>query len=171
MAVMVCFTCQLASAARHRICFEAESAKEIEAPMVLVTNGIAGASGHYLEIPEGAGNPPKVKRGKAVYEVDIPADGAYTLWCRVYWEDECSNSFNVTVDDGKPFLLGDNATYETWHWVKYPVARTMQPLKLTKGKHKLILHNREDGVRVDQILLSSDKRFVPVDIEEIGTKP
>ena len=133
--------------------------------MTVVSNGIAGASGPYLEIPEGAGNPPKVEAGKAVFTVDVPEGGTFTLWCRVWWEGECSNSFTVQLDDQAPFLFGENATYRTWHWVKYPVARITPPLRLEKGPHVLRVSNREDGVRLDQILLSPNKRFVPVGIE------
>ncbi|MDR2850368.1 MAG: hypothetical protein LBW77_07530 [Verrucomicrobiota bacterium] len=154
-----------------KICFEAETAASLEAPMAIVTNGIAGASGAYLEIPEGAGNPPELNAGKAVFSVDVPEDGEFTLWCRVWWEGECSNSFNVTADDQPAFLFGEDATYKVWHWVKYPVSRTTPPLKLAKGKHALTFLNREDGVRLDQILLSADKRFVPVEIEPVGTRP
>ncbi|MDD3543855.1 MAG: hypothetical protein PHG96_00680 [Kiritimatiellae bacterium] len=157
-------------AAGAKICFEAETAELIEAPMVLVTNGIEGASGAYLEIPEGAGNPPKVTDGKAVFAFEVPSDGIFTLWCRVWWEGECSNSFTVQSDDGAAFLFGEDATYKVWHWVKYPVARTTAPLRLSKGRHTLTFRNREDGVRLDQILLSADRRFVPVDIEVPGLR-
>jgi len=139
--------------------------------MIVVSNGVEGASGAYLEIPEGAGNPPKVEAGKAVFTVDVPKDGAFTLWCRVWWEAECGNSFTVKIDDQPAFLFGEDATYKTWHWVKSPVARSTAPIKLTKGSHTLTFHNREDGVRLDQVLLSADKRFVPVEIETPGTRP
>jgi len=160
-----------AAAAGCRVCFEAESATGLEAPVVCVTNGIPGASHAYLEIPEGAGNPPKRNEGKATFEVEVPADGLFTLWCRVWWEGECSNSFNIGFDDQPTFLFGEDATYKAWHWVKYPVSRTAVPIRLAKGKHTLVFHNREDGVCLDQVLLSADKRFVPVDIEATGTRP
>jgi len=160
-----------AHAAGAKICFEAESAMPTEAPMAVQSNGVAGAAGAYLEIPEGAGNPPKVEAGKADFTFDVPEDGSFTLWCRVWWEGECSNSFTVSADGLPSFLFGEDATYKTWHWVKYPVSRTVAPLKLAKGRHTLTFHNREDGVRLDQVLLSADKRFVPVDIETPGTRP
>ena len=157
-------------AAGVKICFEAETAKGCEAPMAVVSNGVAGASGVYLEIPEGAGNPPKLEAGKAVFTVEIPEDGLFTLWRRAWWEGECSNSFSVSLDDQPTFLFGEDATYKVWHWVRYPVSRTSVPLKLAKGKHLLTFHNREDGVRLDQVLLSADKRFVPVEIEPTGIR-
>ena len=160
-----------AQAAGHKLCLEAEAAQSLEAPVAAVSNGVAGASGTYLEIPEGAGNPPKRDAGKAVFKLDIPEDGLYTLWCRVWWEGECSNSFTVGFDDQPAFLFGEDATYKAWHWVKYPVSRTVPHVKLAKGPHTLTFKNREDGVRLDQVLLSADKRFVPVDIETAGSRP
>lgn len=171
LTIACCLGGLAAQARGVKICFEAEAATTVEAPMTVVSNGIAGASGPYLEIPEGAGNPPKVEAGKAVFTVDVPEDGTFTLWCRVWWEGECSNSFTVKIDDQPAFLFGEDATYKAWHWVKYPVARTTPPLKLTKGPHTLAFHNREDGVRLDQVLLSADKRFVPVEIETPGIRP
>mgnify|MGYP001472022611 CR=1 FL=1 len=160
-----------AQAAGHRLCLEAESGERLEAPAVVVSNGVEGASGAYVEIPEGAGNPPKVQAGKVSFSFNTPADASYTLWARVWWEGECSNSFTVGIDDQPAFLFGENATYKAWHWVKYPVSRTAAPIKLAKGRHTLTFHNREDGVRLDQVLLSADKRFVPVDIEPVGDRP
>ena len=159
-----------AQAAGVKLCLEAESAERCEAPVAVVSNGIGGASGLYLEIPEGAGNPPKMCAGKAVYRIDVPEEGAFTLWCRVWWEGECSNSFTVNADDQPAFLFGEDATYKTWHWVKYPVSRTVSPIKLAKGPHTLTFSNREDGVKLDQILLSADKRFVPVEKETPGIR-
>lgn len=163
--------------AKGRVAVEAESAVKIESPMVLVTKDkvpsglkfIPGASADaYLAIPQGVGNPPDNPNGSATIEVDVPTDGNYTLWCRVWWDDECGNSFTVKIDDSPPFLFGEDATFKTWHWIRYPVARTAKPLSLTKGKHTITFLNREDGVSLDQVILSADKRFVPVDCEKIG---
>ncbi len=128
------------------------------------------ANAAYLEIPQGKGNPPENPQGRAVLTVDAPTDGDYTLWCRVWWEDECGNSFTVRINDSPPFLFGENATYKTWHWMRYPVARTAKPITLKAGTNTLTVLNREDGVRLDQIVLSADRRFVPVDQETVGVK-
>lgn len=168
----------LLAAAPGRIVFEAETAAATEAPLVVVDAArvppgsvyVEGASGgSYVEIPDKAGNPPKLEKGFARFEIDVPADGEYTLWARVWWEGECSNSFMVQINDNAPFLLGENATYHAWVWVKYPVARMMRPIALKQGRQVIVFKNREDGVRLDQIVLSSDRRFVPVDIEQATT--
>lgn len=169
-----------ALAAPANLVIEAEAATSTEEPLVVVAEGnvppgseyIPGASGgRYVEIPEKAGNPPHLTKGHARYEIDLPADGEYILWGRVWWEGECSNSFTVQIDDTPPFLFGENATYKTWMWVKYPVARMTPPIKLKKGRHVLEFGNREDGVRLDQFLLSPSKRFVPVGIEQPAGEP
>jgi len=152
-----------------KICFEAESAEKIETPMCLVSNDIENISGAAISIPEGAGNPPERCEGSASYTIDVPTKGEYTLWCRVWWNGECSNSFMVRFNDAPPILFGEDATYKVWHWVKYPISRTSPRINLDAGKLQLKLDNREDGIMIDQIILSSDKRFVPVDIEKTGT--
>ena len=153
-----------------QIVIEAESAVEIEAPMEKGTTPAgaivekAASGGAYLFIKEGAGNPPKLDKGFAKYEFEVRKAGAYRLWARVRWEGECSNSFMVQIDDRPAFLFGEDATFNVWHWVRYPVARMAPLLKLSKGKHTLVFRNREDGVSLDQILLTTDKRTVPVGI-------
>lgn len=161
-------------------CVEAESAASVESPMLVVRTDappagikpVAGVSSNaYLEVPLGVGKPPAVKAGKAVLSIDVPEEGHYTLWLRTYWEGECSNSFLAQMDDHPAFVIGEDATYHSWHWVKYPVSKMTPTFKLTKGVHTLALTHREDGVRVDQVLLSSDRRFVPVGIEQTGVRP
>ncbi|MHC4885403.1 MAG: hypothetical protein ACYTGH_09990, partial [Planctomycetota bacterium] len=83
-----------------------------------VGGGIEGASGKAcLTVPEGAGNPPKVK-GSAIYTLSIPRKGNYVIWARVWWLDSCANSVTVKVNKGKPCVLGQDSTYKSWHWVR-----------------------------------------------------
>lgn len=163
-----------APAPAGRICFEAEDAVAVEPPMRVVRAGqppedgefVTGASGDaYLEIPAGSGNPPEVNAGKAVYELDIRNSGFYYMWARVYWENECSNSVYAQINDGPRFVFGQTGNYKAWHWVRSPPRLSV--LNLERGRHRLTLHNREDGIRVDQILLTRNRRLVPVDKEPV----
>ena len=160
--------------AAGRICLEAEASTPITPPMCVVdsrdaTNAataVAGASaGKYLEIPKGAGHPPQVNEGEARLSFDLDQEGDYTLWCRVYWLSECNSSFTMAVDDALPFTFGKDATYNVWHWVKAPPR--LKQMTLTKGPHTLTIRNRQDGVRLDQVLFVLDKRYVPVGVEEV----
>lgn len=145
------------------LCFEAESSTALEAPVQLKSekkeNVVSG--GKYLEVPQGAGDGKKIG-GKAKYSIELKQGGTYYFWIRAWWIDSCGNSFGVIFDDKPPFTCGQDGTYKKWHWVKSKLR-----LKLKAGKHDLVLTNREDGARVDQILLTNDKSFVPVDIEEV----
>lgn len=153
-----------------QVVIEAESAVETEAPVVRGTTPAgapaeqAASGGAYLFIKEGAGNPPKLNKGFAKYEVEVEKAGGYRLWARVRWDGECSNSFTIQIDDRPAFLFGEDATFNVWHWVRYPVARMAPLVKLSKGKHTIVFRNREDGVALDQILLTTDKRYVPVGV-------
>ena len=172
-----CWACASFAA---NVCVEAESAVTNEAPMVVVKmeappagiKPIEGASGNaYLEVPLGAGKTPKVKAGTARITVEIPADGAYTFWLRTCWEGECSNTLLVQIDNHPPFLVGADATYHAWHWIKYPVSKMAAPPAITKGAHTLTIIHREDGVRLDQLLLTTNPRYVPVGTEKAGVSP
>ncbi len=162
-----------------RVCLEAESSEAVTEPMRVIdatganaAAAVPGASGgKYLEIPKGAGNPPKVNAGEArlTFEIDEPGD--YTFWGRVYWLSACNSSFTVQVDDALPFTFGKDATFDAWHWVKQPPRLKMT---LSKGRHTLTIRNRQDGVRLDQVLFALDKRYVPVGVEDVtagGAKP
>ena len=170
----------ITSAMADTLCMEAESATNVQRPMVAATTATGGVDAviidaasakAFLEIPEGKGNPPKLTRGAATLTFSIEKGGTYTLWARVYWNGECSNSFSMHIDDNPPFSFGQNATYKNWHWVKSPPR--LAQLTLKSGTHTLTLANREDGVRIDQVMLTSNRRLVPVGIEALrpGTTP
>jgi len=165
--------CVCAAQAGMNTLIEASSAAAVTAPMRLVDTSdkenapkkiIAGAAeGKYLEIPQGVGKPPEVK-GDATLSFAVAKKGTYYLWARVWWLDGCGNSFGVSIDDGKEFTLGQDATYKKWHWVK--VKARLSQLNLEAGEHTIKISNREDGIAVDQILFTTNKRYVPVGIEE-----
>ncbi len=173
LAALVALPCALVG---ETICFNAVTAEALEAPMEIATSTNApmeirdklekgAAGGAFLEIAQGKGYPPKMTSGMASFTFTVESEGDYYLWCRSWWLDECGNSFLINIDEAKPFIFGEDSTFKTWHWVKAP-ARLKQ-LTLTKGKHVLTFRNREDGVYLNQILLTSDKKYVPVDIETV----
>ncbi|MDT8391468.1 MAG: hypothetical protein RRC34_13270 [Lentisphaeria bacterium] len=156
------------------VLINAADAQKITAPMRLVklndtdtekpAKPVAGAADEtYLEIPQGAGKPPEAA-GDASFSFTVDKKGTYYLWARVWWTDGCGNSIGVSIDDGKAFILGQDATYKQWHWVK--VKGRLSQLNLDAGDHVLTLSNREDGVAIDQILLTRNTRYVPVGIEK-----
>lgn len=166
--------CTVLSLPGAPVCFEGESAIQVSEPMEISSADTAednvrqtalkkASGGKALEVPQGKGNPPEVTTGKAEYAFEVDADGDYFLWCRVWWLDECANSFTMNIDNARSFTFGQDATYKTWHWVKAP--SRLKQLSLSKGKHKLVVACREDGAMLDQVVLTTNKRYVPVGIE------
>ena len=150
------------------VCFEAESASSISAPVKIVKQAadpadakiLKEASGEqYIELVEGAGKPPDVG-GEAAYSFEVAQAGDYVLWIRAWWMDSCGNSLTIVMDGARPFTFGEDGTYKSWHWVKG------MKVALAAGRHELKVQNREDGVKVDEILLSKDPKYVPVGIED-----
>ncbi len=154
-------------ASDEHLCFDASSAAEIREPMRLATgSGEDVAKGAYLEIPrnEQTANPEYAGKAMAEYRFATRGEGVYILWCRVWWEDECANSFRISLNGQPPFVLGRNRNFRRWHWVRSP-ARLKQ-LQLAEGEQILQVLHRETGVKIDQILLTTDSRYVPFGIEE-----
>jgi len=159
--------------AETRIVLEAEDAIDVQPPVLIIdaslpqkTKPATGASGNkYIEIAQGAGKPSEGgEYGNAVLKFKIDNTGAYYIWARCFWQDGCGNSFIMQINEMRPFTFGQDSTYGTWHWVKAP--KQIMPIKLEKGEHKLAIRNREDGIRIDQFIITDDPRFIPVDIEE-----
>jgi hypothetical protein len=106
------------------------------------------------------------RAGLALYKIDVPADGKYVLWGRKYWLHGCGNSMLVSVDTQKN-VLGEDGNYERWQWWQLqtgdPESANRQPavFDLKKGVHIIIVANREDGARLDQLCLTTNQRVVP----------
>jgi len=143
-----------------KIVINAADAKKVVPPMRMVDDATA-AKGKRLEIPDSAKGAPKIKGGEAQFEFVVKEDGKYYLHMRAFWPDACANSMYVEVA-GKPKKKIEDSTVEHWHWVPLKMA----VFKLKKGKTTLVVKNREDGARFDQVLLTTDKDAVPVGIEE-----
>lgn len=161
-----------ATFAGMNVLIEAESADDIGEPMRQVKAAEQpegaevlkdAAEDAYLEIPQGAGKPPEVT-GHAVFKFSVDKSDRYYLWVRAWWLDGCGNSVGVSLDGRKEFTLGQDGTYKKWHWVT--VKGRLGQLELNKGEHTLKLTNREDGIAIDQILLTRNKRYVPVGRED-----
>jgi hypothetical protein len=132
------------------VCFEAEHANSADYPFGIET--APGASGGLaLSVPQGVGDALafRSRPGSAVYSVPLPSEGTYTLWLRVWWRDGCSNSVIVRVGEEPPAEAVDEV-FERWHWVR------AGRWKLAAGAVEVRLQDREDGVLIDQLLLTTE---------------
>ena len=145
-----------ACADNAKVCFEAETPDHMESPLRPVKGqGNAVSGGGFLEIPWDQNKTKGV--GYATYSIKAPKAGTYTLWARCYWANGCGNSIQLGTSKANLKLLGEDGTYDAWHWVG---GKSVVALK--KGKNNFVLHNHETGVRVDQIFLCTDPDYTPV---------
>lgn len=149
-----------------RIVLEAEDG-DIEPPVAVMDE--PGASGGRCIIVTGGsgkpgeeipGDPDKKKYperwGAAVYKFKVTEPGKYRIWARKWWEDGCGNSFTFVVNGGYPVLFGGDSSYDAWEWAVAPVL-----FDLKAGENALEVLNREDGVRLDKLIITKDADFVP----------
>jgi hypothetical protein len=125
------------------------------------------AKGTILRIPDKKGVPPEgqepdMKYGGATYEVQVAAPVTCKIWVRAWWEGSCGNTVCVRLgEQGKILTVGNDGTYDAWHWLEVP-----GKFDLETGTVTLYLLNREDGIRIDQILLTNDMEYFPQGVEE-----
>jgi len=148
-----------------RIWLEAEEGY-LEIPMESNSDGTASA-GEYIWVPNGGGS-----GGKAEYTFEIPLAGDYVIWGRVLAPDGGDDSFFVSIDDGD-YSLWDTRQSSTWVWDKVRNRGGPNPVVyyLEAGEHVLTIGQREDGTRIDRILITDDLGYVPEGLGDGGTVP
>ena len=149
-----------AFAANAKVCFEAEKYVAVESPLKKV--GESGTSGGgVIEIPWDKNKTKGI--GSATYKFNAKTAGIYYVWARSFWANGCGNSVSVAVNGKAPTVLGEDGTYDAWHWVGGGRAK----VQLKAGVNTLVLSNRETGVKVDQFFMCQDKDYTPTGIRPI----
>ncbi len=144
----------------------ASAATQITAPMEK-TQESGAPDDTILVIPDGKGVPPQGKQpeleyGGCVFEFETTEDFNAEIWLNVVWDGSCGNTIDIRIDDEKKSVtVGNDGTYNAWHWMKSP-----KSYKLRAGKHKLYILNREDGIKFAQAFITNDKDLVPQGFEE-----
>lgn len=159
--LLVLFVVVAVYGATYKVVVEAEKGS-ITASMKKSSSTVASA-GAFIEIPlrrpHATTETAPSDTGHASYTVKIPAKGAYRFWGRCHWHDGCGNSFWLKIGSNPAYRLGQDGTYQRWHWVKGPL------VTLPAGNVQIIIQNCEDGAKIDQFLLTTGT-VVPVRIEK-----
>jgi hypothetical protein len=145
--------------------FEAE-AGYLNAPMEVALDAMA-SDGEYIWVPGGYGKvlDPSQEAGYAEYNFEVAESGEYVIWGRVISNSSDEDSFFVSMDGG---------AYVEWHtaqggeevWVWDQVrngAGNPEPVifYLEAGQHSLVIKQREDGTKLDKILITNDLAYIP----------
>lgn len=140
------------------------------APMQ-IREDLAASSGGYVFVPDGKGNDaPEGGAGQVTFTFDVPAAGEYVIWGRAIGAHDNDNSFYLSIDGGEELRWDvetpDGKLLRSWGWIplRDPAASTQRvPMRvqLAAGTHTLRLRNREDGTRLDRLLVAGDPKYVP----------
>jgi len=130
------------------------------------TNSVAGASGAgYVEATPNSGSnlnsDVPTSSPELQYTVDFPATGTYRVWVRAYALDGTEDSVHVGLDGALP-ASGSNlnwSTYGAWVWTN---GATKSVVVSAAGQHTFHAWMREDGARLDRLLLTDNVNFKPV---------
>lgn len=142
-----------------RVLLEAETGR-LREPMKVFASKAAGGD-KYVLAPEGPNHKEISIGGDVVLAFKVEKAGKYELWLRVWWDHGCANSLNVAIDGKSHGYITNNNT-EVWQWMRSQAG----PFDLAAGEHLLVVGNREDGSRLDQVLLIQDSEYVPAGIEK-----
>lgn len=159
VVVAVLGTVAWAGADGTKIVIEAETYSSIQKSMEKASSTTASA-GAYIQVPlrrphgEEEGAP--ADTGRAAYKIRVTAAGYYYFWALCNWYDGCGNSFFVKIGDKPAAVVGQDGTYQLWHWVRGPA------MQLGAGTYTVIVQYREDGAKMDQFMLVTDRRVIPV---------
>jgi len=118
------------------------------------------SAGAYIWKSSGSGDS-ATSDGAAEYTIDIPTTGDYVIWGRVVAPDGGSDSFFTSIDGGEDLAWGVE-TGSVWTWDSVN-GNEQDPLvfNLAAGSHTLRISGREDGTKLDRLLITNDIAFVP----------
>ncbi|MEO0511174.1 MAG: RHS repeat-associated core domain-containing protein [Verrucomicrobiota bacterium] len=101
--------------------------------------------------------------GKLEYPLSALTGGDYYLWLRTRAFDDRSESLWLTIGDTAEALPVHAEVNADWKW-----SLVAGPLNLAAGDNQLNFSFRESGLQIDQILLTDDAAFTPV---QVGSVP
>lgn len=100
---------------------------------------------------------------KAEYAVNFTTPATYTLWLRGYPANTAGDSVYVTLGDETVGVTGFVPGKWGWGNSSLPGGAAAQLAVQAPGVYTLSLHMREDGLRIDRLLLTTDTTYVPLD--------
>jgi hypothetical protein len=123
------------------------------------------SGGQYITVAAGNNSqsaPPS--NGMDAIPFRLPSAGTYKIWGRAIAPGTSDDSFWVRVDGGTWVNWNDIAPGSSWHWANVEDdANANAPVlvNLSAGAHTITFAYREDGARLDRVLLTTDLSLVP----------
>ncbi|MDH3443456.1 MAG: hypothetical protein OEN50_05985 [Deltaproteobacteria bacterium] len=136
-------------------------------PMTIRSDGTA-SGGKYVEVPLGSGNnytdSTNGGPGQVNFAINITKAGTYALWARTIAASSTSDSFYVTKNGSR---IAEWFVPHSTSWLWNKVADTY----LGAGNVNLAFRQREDGTKLDEIILTNDSNYVPAGFPQSTPPP
>ena len=115
------------------------------------------SSGAYILVPNGGGS-----NGSTTYTFQVTSAGKYVVWGRVLAPNNNDDSFFVSMDGGSNSLWA-TTTSTKWVWDKVSNRGGADPVfyNLATGKHTLTIKQREDGTKLDCVVITMNSSSAP----------
>lgn len=113
------------------------------------------SEGEYMLVDASGNNAWSTLNGPRLnFSINFVKSGLHYLWARIIAPTASDDSFVPALDGSSagPWYTG---TTGSWGWKKFTVGN------ISAGNHEVSLHMREDGVKVDKLLLTTDGAYVP----------
>ncbi|MGD8701156.1 MAG: hypothetical protein PVH26_01880, partial [Desulfosarcina sp.] len=160
-----------------KLWIEAEDGDQ-QFPMEIAGDESASAGG-YVWTPSGTGNlySPTISAGTAEYHFDVPEAGDYIIWGRQISNNTSSDSFFVSVDGGTEMTWHTKAGgQDVWTWDVVSIRNANEPRDasnpkrfwLEAGAHTFMIKQREDGTKLDRLLITNEIGFTPTDTNSVA---
>ena len=97
------------------------------------------------------------------YDVEFNTTGTYYIWVRMIGPNGSDNSVHVGLDNVPATLgyQGLSLTSSSWRWANRVGTRLVTVNITTPGRRTLNVWMREDGTRIDKIVMTRSSSYVP----------
>ncbi len=136
----------------------------LERPMRM-RRDIAASRWQFIEVEddrESRDSPPS--SGRASYRFQVRHSGVYRIWGRIFADDDEADSFWVRMDGGQWIRWNELLPHDRWGWAEvFDDTEEKVPIEfnLENGDHHLEIAYREDGARLDRLLITDDRNYYP----------
>lgn len=128
---------------------------QLTSPMVAASDQ-AASGGQFVWVPQGTGKNLTSPGGPGAVTLSYNAPaGTYALWARTIAPDGDSDSFFVLSDTVMVMNPWHVSQSTNWRWSK------VTNLELNGGAHTLQFNHREDGTKLDSVILTTDLDWIP----------
>jgi hypothetical protein len=128
-----------------------------------VASDSAASGGQYLTTTT-------ANTGSVTFTFTAPSAGSYYVWGKIQAVDGNSDSWFVSADAGPTDVYDDAQSYGSfWQWTEVNgrgtsgVSFALNPRVFTlgAGTHTITFGGREQGAKLDKVLITNDASFVP----------